>query len=240
MAAKDASDTELTALLCRGLSRLAVAAEGSDAQLDTLLTELRHLLRGDLRDRARFAQVVDAIEQRIKAIDQLSHGAALALQQALERLLAPLLASPAAGSLQGELIILRRALADLCSASLPGFLNRLADAQQQLLEREAPRAPFWTRLFGREESTSSAEGTTGPAEVVVADAPPESRSVASLGDDIGQVVQHLFEQIEIPAAAADNHRQVMAQLESGLTWEAIIPALQEVSIIMLTVIEHDR
>lgn len=91
------SPQELTRLLCRGLSRLAVAAQGRDSGLDALLAELRHFLRGDMRDLTHLATVIDSAEERIRQLDLDHDQHADLLQQALETVVGQLQSLPLSG-----------------------------------------------------------------------------------------------------------------------------------------------
>ncbi|MDX9874421.1 MAG: diguanylate cyclase [Spongiibacteraceae bacterium] len=217
----DRAAAELTALLCRGLSRLAVAAEGRDVLLDNLLEELRHLLRGDLRDRARFAQVVAAIERRIRAIDQVADAEAITLQQALQRLLAPLLASAVSGPLQHQLITLRDQCAAPAPPSLPDLLARIGDAQRELLARRRP--PFWGRLFRRD--TNAAASTDAPL---------------CLAEELPPLLLQLLQQLPVPAAVREERQQLVRRLKLGLSGDEIVTAVQELSTLVLAALTHDR
>ncbi|HSB97142.1 MAG TPA: hypothetical protein VLC91_11875, partial [Spongiibacteraceae bacterium] len=98
---------ELIRLLCRALSRLAVAAHGVDRRLDQMLGELRQLLRRDIDDPAQLVGLIDSIDARIKLVgderDVRGDMTQRALQQLIEQLLALKPVSTLAGELKGLL-----------------------------------------------------------------------------------------------------------------------------------------
>src|SRR5690606_9263539 len=93
----------LIPLLCRALSRLAVAAHGIDARLDELLAELRQLLRRDIDDQQQLAQLIDTIDARIKHVDDARDDHAQVVQQSLQKLTEQMLALKPDSDLSKEL-----------------------------------------------------------------------------------------------------------------------------------------
>lgn len=149
---------ELIRLLCRALSRLAVAAHGVDRRLDSMLSELRQLLRRDIDDPAQLVELVDAIDSRIKLVDDERDMRSDMVQRALQQLIEQLLALRPPAALAGELKSLLRTLK---SKSEDGedlaLLVRLPELQAQVLQGEgAPRGGLLARWFGGGGTTRQA------------------------------------------------------------------------------------
>ncbi len=258
---------ELTRLLCRGLSRLAVAAQGSDDRLDTCLAELRHLLRGDMSDLKQLASVIDAIDERIKQVDREQGGRADQLQQALELMLKQLQGMNPPRGVARSLDRLGTQLDGGRLADAGGLLAELAAAQGELLSTLEPRPPLWRRLFG-----NGNEGATGlalAADPAPADAAPVAAiradetaldvadvslaeetgaEPAATGDNgfshvnaaIAEVLNDLLRQIEAPPGLEQLVAELTVRIGSGLNWYELVPTLEQVSVVMLTVLEQDR
>lgn len=264
---------ELTRLLCRGLSRLAVVAQGCDDRLDTCLAELRHILRGDMSDLKQMAAVIDAIDERIKQVDREQCSSADQLQRALERVLQQLQAlNPPRASAR----ILDQLTGELGTGRLikdsAGFIVELAEAQSQLLASLEPRASLWNRLFRHGETeapaprtdaalgTAAAEGANAEANVevdaTVATPHPATASVATadgaakpsleiipfshVGAAIAQVLTDLLRQLEAPSGLEESVAGLIERIGNGLNWYELVPTLEQVSVVMLTVLEQDR
>ncbi len=171
---KRSEDQDLVRLLCRALSRLAVAAHGIDRRLDGMLGELRQLLRRDIDDPLQLSILIDNIDARIKVVDDerdqrgdLLHGAAKSL---IDQLLA----------VKPDAAIVRRLKAlqkEFKQRDADGdelkLLGRLPVLQAHVLEditNGTARGGLFSRLFGRGDDQSVA-----------------SRKIAHLGDDGGDV-----------------------------------------------------
>jgi diguanylate cyclase len=170
---------ELIRLLCRALSRLAVAAHGVDRRLDQMLGELRQLLRRDIDDPAQLVELVDSIDSRIKLVDDERDLRSDMVQRALQQLIEQLLALRPAATLAGELKSLLRTLKGKPEDGEDiALLVRLPDLQAQVLQGDsAPRSGLLARWFGggaavgttRRELPASEEATPAPRLDVVAD-----------------------------------------------------------------------
>lgn len=150
---------ELVRLLCRALSRLAVAAHGIDRRLDDMLAELRQLLRRDIEEPAQLSMLVDAIDARIKVVDDERDNRGDSVQQSLQQLVGQLLATKPSADIARELKNLqkefKRKPADGEELRL---LARLPALQAQVLAGDpaAPRSGLFSRLFGRDQEVPSA------------------------------------------------------------------------------------
>lgn len=223
----NASQCELTALLCRGLSRLAVAAHGSDDLLDNLLVELRHELRGDLHDRDRFSTLIDAIEQRIKALD-LHGDRTEQLRQALRRLIASIQQLRPDGALER----MRTAVQGAHAPALASLLDEVAAHHERLLPEISFRSSRWPRWFSRGTSASD-------SDIAMVD----TRAVGPTGSvpaDVQRMLEELLRQIEPPAAARDNYQQALDRLSAGLEWEALAALVEDVCLVVVAAMESDR
>ena len=149
-AASAAEQQELVRLLCRALMRLAVAAQGIDASLDTMLSDLRQLLRRELSGPEQLAELIDAIDARIKHVDDERDHRTEGLHRNLLQLATQLLEARPASAVSGELKKfqknLKRQIADGHDVAM---LSRLSDLQAQVLaDGTEPRAGLLSRLFG--------------------------------------------------------------------------------------------
>jgi len=141
---------ELIRLLCRALSRLAVAAHGVDRRLDQMLGELRQLLRRDIDDPAQLVALIDSIDARIKLVDDERDVRGDMMQRALQQLIEQLLALKPAATLTGELKNLLRTLkAKAEDGEEIALLVRLPALQEQVLQGgSAQRGGLLARWFG--------------------------------------------------------------------------------------------
>lgn len=179
-----AEQQEMIRLLCRALTRLAVAAQGIDARLDHLLGELRQILRRELDEPAQLAGIVDAIDARIKHVDDERDRHIEVFQRELDQLTAQLLAvrppAAVAAALREFQKKLKKGLADGEDITL---LNGLAALQSQVLAADsAPRQGLLARLFGGPGAT--ADGAPGPADLAPASAPPSADAPTSAPAEI--------------------------------------------------------
>jgi diguanylate cyclase len=268
---------ELTRLLCRGLSRLAVAAQGSDDRLDTYLAELRYILRGDMSDLKQMASVIDAIDERIKQVDREQGGRADQLQQALELLLRQLQAMNPPRAVARRLERLDTQLQGGPLSDAGGFLNELARAQGELLSALGPRSSLWRRLFGNGNGNGNGKATepianeTAGAAISIAtpypsisdsspaDAAALDAAAVSLAEEpvleptgaaelpfshvnaaVAQVLGDLLRQIEAPPGLESLLAELTVRIGSGLNWYELVPTLEQVSVVVLTLLEQER
>lgn len=197
----DADQAELVRLLCRALSRLAVAAHGIDRRLDERLAELRQLLRRDIDDLSRLAALVDAIDAQIKRVDEERDRHAKVLQQSLQKLIEQLLATKPDADIGSELkALLKQLKGDLPDGERLRLLTRLPILQARVIagiDGDAPRGGLLSRWFARAEQTAAVEGdddgvaaeseveseaSAAPVIVAAAATPTESAAVEIPGD----------------------------------------------------------
>ncbi|HEY3697974.1 MAG TPA: GGDEF domain-containing protein [Spongiibacteraceae bacterium] len=144
----------LVRLLCRALSRLAVAAQGIDRRLDDMLGELRQLLRRDIDDPQQLSLLVDAIDARIKDVDDERDQRGDLLQSSLQRMIEQLLAYKPSASVARELKNLQKDFKQkLADGEEFKLFARLPALQAQVLDGAGTaRGGLFSRLFGRDET----------------------------------------------------------------------------------------
>lgn len=230
MSATDPSiNAELTTVLCRGLSRLAVAAQGSDDRLDTFLAELRHFLRGDLRDTAHLARLVEAIGLRIKELDE--NDPTVELRQALAKLTESVRQLPTADA---DLAAVQQRLGSARLAELAVLAGRLASGQDRALAPLMPKGGRWARWFGRgRDAAKECEAGQSPL-------PDPTVALDEVYSDARRLLLELLRQIEPPALAADNYTHAKALLEQGLDGASLTATLEEVCQVIVAALEADR
>ncbi len=149
-------DQDLVRLLCRALSRLAIAAQGIDRRLDQMLGDLRQLLRRDIDDPQQLAVLIDSIDARIKLVDDERDQRGDLLQSALQHLIEQLLATKPSADVARELKALQKDLKQtLADGEDLKSLARLPALQARVLDgvfTAAPRGGLFSRLFGPSEA----------------------------------------------------------------------------------------
>jgi diguanylate cyclase len=145
----------LIKLLCRGLSRLAVAAHGIDPRLDVLLADLRKLLRSELTDATELQTLIDAIDARIKDVDDSRNRHGDKLEEALERLVSQLLALRPPRDIAADLKALKKKIGATSDDSVVPFLLAYAGLQSQVLSVPAGKPGLLSRLFGGDAAGAS-------------------------------------------------------------------------------------
>lgn len=256
----------LIKLLSRGLSRLAVAAQGVDGRLDGLLAELRKLLRKDVSEAGQLQSLVDAIDARIKDVDDERSRHAHVLQEALERLITQLLAVRPAREITRDLKSLQKTVRDVHDGEgvVPALFS-LATLQGQILNSQPPRPSLLSRWLGAADSAAAkpvvsmsvpasepdAESVTSvvPATIDQAlsdlvpdhDSAPEAEAPFSrISTAVCAVINQLLRQIEPPPQAEENHRNILERISSGLNWYELVSTLEDLSFVVLAVLERDR
>ncbi|HET8710776.1 MAG TPA: GGDEF domain-containing protein [Spongiibacteraceae bacterium] len=160
---QNGDDQELIRLLCRALSRLAVAATGIDRRLDEMLGDLRQLLRRDIDDSQHLSDLIDSIDARIKVVDDVRDQRGDLLGAAVESLIGQLLASKPPASVVRELKALQK---EFKQKQADGeefkLLARLPALQAQALDGrdDSARGGLLSRLFGRSEVAQAGESRT--------------------------------------------------------------------------------
>jgi diguanylate cyclase len=149
-------EQELVRLLSRALSRLAIAAQGMDRQLDEMLGDLRQLLRRDIDDPTQLSALVTAIDSRLKLVDDERDQGGILLQSTLQQLIEQLLAvKPNAAGVVSELKALQKDFKQKCiDGEELKILARLPVLQAKVLDGAAStgaRGGLFSRLFGSAE-----------------------------------------------------------------------------------------
>lgn len=153
-------EADLVRLLCRALSRLAVAAHGIDRRLDDMLSELRQLLRREISDDPKqLSALIDAIDARIKVVDDERDQRGDMLHTAAKTLIDQLLAARPETGVARELKALQK---EFKQKPIDGeeikLLARLPTLQAHVLDgvrTGTTRGGLLSRLFGRGEELSA-------------------------------------------------------------------------------------
>lgn len=252
----------LVRLLCRALSRLAVAAHGIDKRLDEQLAELRQLLRRDIDDVQALALLVDAIDARIKDVGDERDRFAEIIQQSLQRMIEQLLGLKPAAEIASELKSQQKQLKQTLSESDQlRVLARLPVLQARALgaaDDAGARRGLFARWMGRSASAVPArsEADHGPVDEVApieaeplaqpavpaADSPAtqSETSFARISTAVCQVLDQLLRQIDPPPNASENYQHAREQIAKGLNWYELVSTLEEISVIVLAALERDQ
>ncbi|MDB6061893.1 MAG: hypothetical protein JWM78_1996 [Verrucomicrobiaceae bacterium] len=235
----DEPDDQLVRLLCRALSRLAVAAHGLDKRLDEQLAELRQLLRRDIEDPVQLANLVDAIDARIKHVDDARDRHAEALQQALQKVIGQLLAvkpdADIASELKGQLKQLKQPLVDGEQLRL---IARLPILQARVLEgvtgAPARSGGLFSRWFARAEEPVADERSAHNL------APAADTDVAQNIDESDEPLaqQHAAPIAEQPAAAVSSPIETDTRVEQATPTADSEPPFARISTAVCEVLEH--
>lgn len=149
-------DQDLVRLLSRALSRLAVAAQGVDRRLDEMLGELRQLLRREIDDPQQLSTLIEAIDARIKLVDDERDQRGGLLQSTSRRLIEQLLAAKPDADVVRELKALQKDFKQkLADGEELKLLARLPALQAQVLHHavaDGSHGSLLSRLFGRNEA----------------------------------------------------------------------------------------
>ncbi|HEY9149456.1 MAG TPA: diguanylate cyclase [Gammaproteobacteria bacterium] len=243
---KEKQWAEVEDLLRRTLSRLTLAAEGSDDALDRQLKELRDAIR-DREDSRRLGQRIEAMTRTLVKLDEARNRQARAtraphpLLQLLERLPLPKGTGRRVKQLRKEL----EGLADETTPDtlIQGFAELVREALD-LAREEAPatatpgntpaREGLLQRLFGKGERTADTSpaaelerlseelpGKLPKAEADSAPAAPDSvtpatRTPEPTGLRTEEALLQLLEQLELPAEYSARVEVLQDRLEQGV------------------------
>jgi diguanylate cyclase len=231
---RNGEDQDLIRLLCRALSRLAVAAHGIDRRLDEMLGELRQLLRREIDDPGQLSALVDTIDARIKVVDDERDQRGDLLQTALQSLIQQLLDAKPDTSVVRELKTLQKELKQkLADGEELKLLARLPMLQIQVLDGAGEMAPhngLFSRLFGRNEtpqkSARIAPADDGGKDEIGAE---ETAAAASHVAPVNQA-HAIPQEIVAPAAESSAANQIAGinQIDSEPPFARIATAVCEV------------
>ena len=196
---KRSDDADLVRLLCRALSRLAVAAHGIDRRLDDMLSELRQLLRRDISDSHQLSTLIDSIDARIKVVDDERDQRGDLLHTAAKSLIDQLLATRPDAAVVRQLKTLQKEFKQKAADGEElKLLARLPALQAHVLEGVANGTAgggLLSRLFGRGElpapnkKSSRAHEIAGDVEQgdeAEREAETESNAVAPSSDALSE------------------------------------------------------
>ena len=196
-------EQELVRLLCRALSRLAIAAQGIDRRLDEMLSELRQLLRREIDDPQRLSALIDSIDGRIKVVDDERDQRGDLLHSAAQSLIEQLLAAKPDASVVRELKSLQKEFKQkFADGEELKLLARLPPLQAQVLDssaENASRGGLLSRLFGRAETEQT--GAIRSDTVASSSDDNETAQVAAARAVVAASDVSEREDVDIPAAA---------------------------------------
>lgn len=200
---KRSDEAELVRLLCRALSRLAVAAHGIDRRLDEMLSELRQLLRRDISDPQPLSSLIDAIDARIKVVDDERDQRGDLLHSAAKTLIDQLLAAKPDADIARQLKALQKEFKQKAADGEElKLLARLPALQAHVLSgvtNGAARGGILSRLFGRDEATAAEDKKSRIAEDAERDDGSDNADVAASSAEMSpaQIARD-----QLPAATA--------------------------------------
>jgi diguanylate cyclase len=209
-------------LLKQGLTRVALAAEGLDPQLDTELTLLRETLRSDI-DLPRLETVIEDLSHSVKRLDEQRHGQIRAdnpqqlLKQWLDSLSFPSPFSSRLKKLRQQI----DATHNLTEMETP--LRELAQLVNEALQHEdkagaGARGGFFSRLFGGENAKTADHTSTAAA------ARPDND-----GPRIGDFCIQLLDTLSLPAELSAQVEALKDKLGEGLSDHAVAPTLNAIA-----------
>jgi diguanylate cyclase len=209
------------ALLKQSLTRVALAAEGRDPQLDNDLTQLRQILRSDI-DAQRLEAVVDGLTQSVKRLDQqrqqqqASDGPQQLLGHWLDSLSLP---SP----FNSQLKKLRKQIDGTHNlAEMEAPLRELAHLLNQALQEETRQGGgFFRRLFGGDSATQQPGQAKGPVETTA--------TADSGAPHIGDFCVQLLDTLSLPSDLSEQVEALKDKLGAGLSDHAVAPALTAIA-----------
>jgi diguanylate cyclase len=265
---KRQQDNDLVRLLCRALSRLAVAAHGIDRRLDEQLAELRQLLRRDIEDTHQFAELVDSIDACIKDVDEERDKHAEVLQKSLQKLIEQLLAAKPHVDIGSELkVFLKSIKKELPDGEQRRLLSRLPVLQARVLEGitgTSARGGLFSRWFAHTEEENNnlalaaasqdiSDDITGAIDgavvetarpAAVAEAPAAATEseppFARISSAVCDVLDHLLKQIDPPPNASADYQHAREQIAKGLNWYELVSTLEQVSLIVLAALDRGQ
>lgn len=212
------------ALLKQGLSRVSLAAQGLDAQLDKDLNQLRKTLRKDI-DLNHLEEVVNELTRSVTRLDDerndksVAHSPQELLAQWLDSLSVP-------GSLKSRLKSLRKQINKTQTLTeMEAPLREVAELVNDALQQETQHAEgstqsggFFSRLFGGDEE-QLAEQTIHSAEA-------EDKSGAP---QINEFCIQLLDTLSLPRELSDQVESLKDRLGEGLSDRTVAPALTAIA-----------
>jgi len=179
-------------LLERLLVRVSLAAEGLDKKLDIELASLRQLIRQDSADTSKLRQQLEAIEERVLAMDQHQQHTTDDLHHVLFELLDNLLSSTSKRTSRKALKACQKRLVkdatDLKQQA--AILSEISNLQKQVLaesgspESQPNKDGLLGRLFGGNtpspQLTPADPTSASPATALVTEADADQASTASV------------------------------------------------------------
>lgn len=247
-------EAELRYLLERLLVRTSLVSEGQDERLDTLLTELRHYLRGGERDPVGLRSFQDRLDDELERLDDQADRDSREAGRILGRLLASAENSGLDHDGTQELKRLGRELGPrgLPREQLLPWLTAFAGVAEQALatpdQARGRGSGLLGRLFQREPSTATVEPPVTGGVMALDDTATSGSLPDGAGDSqrlriarrVGELMERIMQQVELPP---DTHRRA-AQLRSRLSdqqdWDLLRQSLDETADLVIAVICHSQ
>ena len=208
------------ALLRQGLTRVALAAEGLDAELDTQLAQLRRLVRQGI-DNTQFEGLIDELSQTVKRLDDERHRRRKAaspqqlLSQWLDNIDFP-------REVRKQAKALRRDIAGAGEVTaLETPLRELAALLNQALHEEGGGGGLFKRLFG------GAESSGGPRHGALAEAEDGA-------PQLNEFCIQLLDTLSLPAELTAQVEDIKERLGRDLAEQAVAPALSAIADLIST------
>jgi diguanylate cyclase len=206
-------------LLHQGLSRVALAAQGLDGQLDRDLSQLRNVIRGQT-DPAQLAEVIDDLSRSVTRLDELRSGKAKT-NTPQELLIHWLDSLSVPSDLKARIKQLRRRFAETSEvAEMEAPLRELAELMNTCLQQEGKGAAspagsgsFLQRLFGGGESPT--------ADTTIRNEPPAPQ--------LGEFCIQLLDTLSLPAELTTQVNHLKDKLAEGFSDHAVAPALTAIA-----------
>ncbi len=201
------------ALLKQGLTRVALAAQGLDTQLDDDLGQIRNVLRKDI-DIKHLENVVNDLTQSVKRLDdqRSEKNVANSPQELLSHWLDSLVFP---SSLKASIKNLRQQIDNTHNLSeMEAPLRKLAELVNEALQHEGSShssGGFFSRLFGNSPTDNH---------------PPAPQ--------IGDFCIQLLDTLSLPAELTDQVERLKDQLGEGLSDHSIAPALTAIANLIST------
>lgn len=253
---------DLLGLMQRAVAKVSIAAQGQFAGLDRQLDELRKITRDDA-EREKLDETITNLEHQTLKLDAIREQHSERMLQSLTSLSKQLLPFAKDSSLRKQLKQydkkLQKQIAD--TQQRVELLGEISQLQAEVFKglsdtlgeaTNVAGGSLWQRLFGDANKSDNPHTETPPLprysspkeqesaqhadEVEIAKTPEFSR----ISERISEVFFTLLQQLEISEAQQAEVKALRAQLEKGLNWYELVPALETLSIIIVSTFDRDQ
>lgn len=252
---------ELITLMQRALAKVSIAAQGQFDGLDRQLDELRKLSREDA-EMEKLDATITNLEQQTLKLDAIREQRTQRMLESLTSFANQLLPFAKEGGLKKQLKqfekqLLKR-IVDLQQQS--DLLAEITELQAAVFNglsandntAESTGGSLWQRIFGEANQNNAAvnespvedqnERTQDPLDsskapdLEIAKTPEFSR----ISERVSEVFLSLLQQLEISEAQQTEVKALRDQLDKGLNWYELVPALETLSIIIISTFDRDQ